>query len=157
MLELKSVDAGYGTFQALFGVNLYVNTGEAVGVIGPNGAGKTTLMRVISGLIRPRSGAVAMGGPDVLNTRASHRRSRHSPRAREPPLVSPADGGRQPQDGRLHARGAGSLRRAAGVCVRPVSAHEGAPQPACGHLVGRRAADVRDRPRADVRSEIAAA
>jgi branched-chain amino acid transport system ATP-binding protein len=68
MLELRSVDAGYGTFQALFGVDLYVNTGEAVGVIGPNGAGKTTLMRVISGLIRPRSGAVAMDGADVLRT-----------------------------------------------------------------------------------------
>ncbi len=45
MLELKSVDAGYGTFQALFGVSLDVKAGEAVGVIGPNGAGKTTLMR----------------------------------------------------------------------------------------------------------------
>src|SRR6201987_2424510 len=72
MLQLKSVDAGYGTFQALFGVNLAVNAGEAVGVIGPNGAGKTTLMRVISGLIRPTKGAIAMEGTDVLAT-AAHR------------------------------------------------------------------------------------
>ena len=42
--------------------------GEAVGVIGPNGAGKTTLMRVISGLIRPRAGTIAMQGTDVLTT-----------------------------------------------------------------------------------------
>ena len=70
MLELKSVDAGYGTFQALFGVNLEVKAGEAVGVIGPNGAGKTTLMRVISGLIRPTRGAIAMEGHDVLATPA---------------------------------------------------------------------------------------
>jgi branched-chain amino acid transport system ATP-binding protein len=68
MLELRSVDAGYGTFQALFGVNLDVNAGEAVGVIGPNGAGKTTLMRVISGLIRPRAGTISMRGVDVLKT-----------------------------------------------------------------------------------------
>jgi branched-chain amino acid transport system ATP-binding protein len=68
MLELKSVDAGYGTFQALFGVSLDVRAGEAVGVIGPNGAGKTTLMRVISGLIRPRAGAIAMEGVDILKT-----------------------------------------------------------------------------------------
>src|SRR3979411_3386546 len=68
MLEMKSVDAGYGTFQALVGVNLEVNAGEAVGVIGPNGAGKTTLMRVISGLIRPTKGAIAMEGTDVLAT-----------------------------------------------------------------------------------------
>jgi len=68
MLEMKSVDAGYGTFQALFGVSLEVRAGEAVGVIGPNGAGKTTLMRVISGLIRPRTGAISMEGVDVLKT-----------------------------------------------------------------------------------------
>ncbi len=66
MLELKSVDAGYGSFQALFSVDLEVKAGETVGVIGPNGAGKTTLMRVISGLIRPSSGSIAMEGADVL-------------------------------------------------------------------------------------------
>src|SRR6202045_4304883 len=68
MLAMKSVDAGYGTFQALFGVSLDVKAGEAVGVIGPNGAGKTTLMRVISGLIRPRAGAISMEGIDILKT-----------------------------------------------------------------------------------------
>src|SRR6201747_2480465 len=68
MLQMKSVDAGYGTFQALFGVSLEVEAGEAVGVIGPNGAGKTTLMRVISGLIRPRAGSISMQGTDVLKT-----------------------------------------------------------------------------------------
>src|ERR1700732_5340653 len=68
MLEMKSVDAGYGSFQALFGVSLEVRAGEAVGVIGPNGAGKTTLMRVISVLIRPRAGAISMQGVDVLKT-----------------------------------------------------------------------------------------
>jgi branched-chain amino acid transport system ATP-binding protein len=70
MLELKSIDAGYGTFQALFGINLEVKAGEAVGVIGPNGAGKTTLMRVISGLIRPTSGSITMEGIDVVATPA---------------------------------------------------------------------------------------
>ena len=68
MLELRKVDAGYGSFQALFGVDLDVKAGEAVGVVGPNGAGKTTLMRVISGLIRPRSGSIRMQGVDVLAT-----------------------------------------------------------------------------------------
>jgi branched-chain amino acid transport system ATP-binding protein len=68
MLELRSIDAGYGSFQALFGVSLEVRAGEAVGVIGPNGAGKTTLMRVISGLIRPRAGSISMEGSDVLST-----------------------------------------------------------------------------------------
>jgi branched-chain amino acid transport system ATP-binding protein len=70
MLELRSVDAGYGSFQALFDVNLDVKAGEAVGVIGPNGAGKTTLMRVISGLIRPSRGSIRMEGVDILATPA---------------------------------------------------------------------------------------
>lgn len=68
MLSLAGVDAGYGTFQALFGVSLDVAAGEAVAVIGPNGAGKTTLMRVISGLIRPTRGAITMEGTNVLTT-----------------------------------------------------------------------------------------
>src|SRR5512142_3420346 len=68
MLELKSVDAGYASFQALFGVSLDVKAGEAVGVIGPNGAGKTTLMRFISGLIRPSRGSIRMEGTDVVAT-----------------------------------------------------------------------------------------
>src|SRR2546426_12412141 len=68
MLELKSVRAGYGSFQALFDVSLEVRQGEAVSVIGPNGAGKTTLMRVISGLIRPTAGSIAMEGVDLVAT-----------------------------------------------------------------------------------------
>jgi branched-chain amino acid transport system ATP-binding protein len=68
MLSLEAVDAGYGSFQALFGIDLEVKPGEAVGVIGPNGAGKTTLMRVVSGLIRPRRGRITMQGTDVLAT-----------------------------------------------------------------------------------------
>ena len=68
MLKLEGIDAGYGSFQALFGVSLEIAAGEAVAVIGPNGAGKTTLMRVISGLIRPTAGAIGMEGTDVLAT-----------------------------------------------------------------------------------------
>ncbi len=68
MLSLRSVDAGYGTFQALFDISLEVSAGEAVAVIGPNGAGKTTLMRVISGLIRPMRGNMSMENADLAAT-----------------------------------------------------------------------------------------
>jgi len=68
MLNLERVDAGYGSLQALFAAGLEVQAGEAVAVIGPNGAGKTTLLRVISGMIRPWSGAISMQGTDVLTT-----------------------------------------------------------------------------------------
>lgn len=65
MLELSNVSAGYGSFRALFGVDMSVKGGEAVGVIGPNGAGKTTLLRVISGLIRPVSGTITLNGQSI--------------------------------------------------------------------------------------------
>jgi branched-chain amino acid transport system ATP-binding protein len=65
MLSLATVSAGYGSFQALFGVSLEVSRGEAVGVIGPNGAGKTTLMRVISGILPMRAGAMTLEGHSI--------------------------------------------------------------------------------------------
>ena len=65
MLSLAAVSAGYGSMRALFDVSLDVTRGEAVGVIGPNGAGKTTLMRVISGLIPLRGGAMTLEGRPV--------------------------------------------------------------------------------------------
>jgi branched-chain amino acid transport system ATP-binding protein len=65
MLELRSVSAGYGTFQALFDVSLHVDAGEAVAVIGPNGAGKTTLLRVISKLVAASAGEILMEGRRV--------------------------------------------------------------------------------------------
>jgi branched-chain amino acid transport system ATP-binding protein len=65
ILSLSSVSAGYGSFQALFGVSLDVARGEAVGVIGPNGAGKTTLMRVISGILPMQGGTMNIEGRDM--------------------------------------------------------------------------------------------
>ena len=62
MLALTEVSAGYGSFQALFGVSLEVKAGESVAVIGPNGAGKTTLLRAISKLIELTAGEVTMEG-----------------------------------------------------------------------------------------------
>jgi branched-chain amino acid transport system ATP-binding protein len=72
MLELESVSAGYGSFQALFEVSLKVEAGEAVAVIGPNGAGKTTLLRVISKLMDVTQGRVSMEGVS-LDTVPAHR------------------------------------------------------------------------------------
>ncbi len=55
VLDIRKLDAHYGDFQALYGVNMTVEAGEVVAIIGANGAGKTTLMRSISGLIRNRA------------------------------------------------------------------------------------------------------
>ncbi len=68
MLKISKLNAGYGSFQALFDIDIEVNFGEAVAVIGPNGAGKTTLMRAVSGLIPIKSGSVSMEDVDLINT-----------------------------------------------------------------------------------------
>ena len=68
MLSLENVSAGYGGFQALFGVNLEVRAGESVAVIGPNGAGKTTLLRLISKLIEPVQGEIVFENESLSKT-----------------------------------------------------------------------------------------
>ena len=70
MLELAGITAGYGQFTALWDASLSVASGEAVAVVGPNGAGKTTLMRVISGLVVPREGALVFEGASLAGTPA---------------------------------------------------------------------------------------
>ncbi len=65
MLKVSNVNAGYGEIQVLWDVSLLVNSGEIVSLIGSNGAGKSTLLGVISGLIRPRKGAVFFKGEDI--------------------------------------------------------------------------------------------
>jgi branched-chain amino acid transport system ATP-binding protein len=65
ILELDGVDAGYGPFRALFGIDLVVPEGGSVALLGPNGSGKTTVARVASGLVAPTRGALRVGGEDL--------------------------------------------------------------------------------------------
>ena len=73
LLEVDGLSAGYGAFQALFGVDLTVAEGETVAVIGANGAGKTTLLRTLAGLVPATGGSVHFAGRDLLGVPA-HRR-----------------------------------------------------------------------------------
>ncbi|HLE44346.1 MAG TPA: ABC transporter ATP-binding protein [Methylomirabilota bacterium] len=73
MLSLEGVDAFYGDLQALHGVSFAVQPGEIVALVGANAAGKTTTLRVISGLLVPRSGRVTFEGQDIAAVPA-HRR-----------------------------------------------------------------------------------
>ena len=62
LLQVDSIDAFYGDFQALFGVSLTVDAGQVAAVIGANGAGKSTLLKTIAGLMAPRRGGIVFDG-----------------------------------------------------------------------------------------------
>ena len=64
-LEVRGLQAYYGESHVLQGVDLDVGQGEAISLVGRNGAGKTTTIAAIMGLLRPRAGAVRVGGTDV--------------------------------------------------------------------------------------------
>jgi branched-chain amino acid transport system ATP-binding protein len=85
MLTVRDLHVSYGQIKALKGISLSVETGSIVTLIGANGAGKTTLLRTISGLLKPKSGAVTVG-TDELTTLPPHeivkRGVAHSPEGR---------------------------------------------------------------------------
>ncbi len=70
LIKLAKLDAYYGDFQALYGLELNVDPGEVVAVIGANGAGKSTLMRTITGLLRNRNDAIVYKGQKIGALRA---------------------------------------------------------------------------------------
>jgi branched-chain amino acid transport system ATP-binding protein len=85
MLTIDNLHAGYGNVDVLHGISLTVPKGKVVSLIGSNGAGKTTTMRAISGMIKPKRGAVMLNQQDVTGLE-SHRIARrglaHSPEGR---------------------------------------------------------------------------
>jgi branched-chain amino acid transport system ATP-binding protein len=66
ILEVRDLAAGYGDFQALFGIDLRVDEQETVAVIGANGAGKTTLLHTLAGLVPATAGSARFAGEDLL-------------------------------------------------------------------------------------------
>jgi len=73
LLKAEGIDAGYGTMQVLWGVDLDVRAGETVLLLGANGAGKTTFLKTLVGLIEARHGGIHLGGEDVTRMRSSDR------------------------------------------------------------------------------------
>ena len=62
MLNVDAVHVYYGAIHALKGVTFNIAQGELVTLLGGNGAGKTTTLKTLSGLLRPRAGAVHLSG-----------------------------------------------------------------------------------------------
>jgi ABC-type branched-subunit amino acid transport system ATPase component len=74
-LLVEDVAKQFRGVRALDGVSLEAREGEVLGLIGPNGSGKTTLLNVISGVLRPTAGRVAIGG-ERTEGRPPHRVAR---------------------------------------------------------------------------------
>ncbi len=73
LMQASGVNAGYGTMQVLWGVDLDVQPGETVLLLGANGAGKTTFLKTLVGLIEARDGAITLAGQDVTRMKSSDR------------------------------------------------------------------------------------
>lgn len=66
-LKIEHLVAGYGGGDILKEVTLEVSKGSLTCIVGPNGAGKSTLLRVISGLLKSRSGSITYNGRSISN------------------------------------------------------------------------------------------
>ena len=62
MLEVRGLEAGYGSATVLFDVSLDVADGEAVALLGRNGAGKSTTLKAIAGWLAPSRGDIRFDG-----------------------------------------------------------------------------------------------
>jgi simple sugar transport system ATP-binding protein len=66
ILQAKGIIKSFGAVEALRGVDFDVRRGEVVALMGDNGAGKSTLTKVLSGAIKPDSGAIFLNGNEVV-------------------------------------------------------------------------------------------
>ncbi len=68
LLEIQDLRAWYGASQALHGVSLRIEPGEAVALVGRNGSGRSTLAKAIMGMVRTQ-GAIGFGGASLMGLR----------------------------------------------------------------------------------------
>lgn len=65
LIEMRNIEAGYGSAKVLFGLSLNIGEGEVVTLIGRNGMGKTTTVRTLMGLVRATSGEITLAGERI--------------------------------------------------------------------------------------------
>ena len=122
LLRLDGLEVAYGDMTAVRGVSLEVASGEIVALIGSNGAGKTTTLRAM-GVSSARGAAASSWTARPSRARTGRdRRPRGRSRARGPPALPHAHGGREPGAGRAHPREPPPARRDPGAGLRPLPA-----------------------------------
>jgi branched-chain amino acid transport system ATP-binding protein len=76
VLEVRNLNKSFDGIVVARGIDLTLSKGKVLGLIGPNGAGKTSLFNLISGVVKPDSGTVTLGGV-AIDQLKSHERIRH--------------------------------------------------------------------------------
>ena len=61
-VSVNTASFSYNRIKAIDELSLAVPTGTSFGLLGPNGAGKTTLIRLLVGLLKPKSGGIKILG-----------------------------------------------------------------------------------------------
>ena len=74
LITIQNLSKSYKNRKAIDNISFSVQEGAIFGFIGPNGAGKTTTIKILTTLLMPNSGSVAIAGLDVLQDRAAVRR-----------------------------------------------------------------------------------
>ena len=65
-IQARSLSRSYGSFLAVDGIDLSVESGKIFGFLGPNGAGKTTTIKLLTTLIPPTSGSIKILEIDAI-------------------------------------------------------------------------------------------
>ncbi len=73
VLEASGLTVYYGPVRGVSDVSFSVGEGEIVALLGANGAGKSTVLKAVSGIVKPRSGALAFNGRDLAGVPAPAR------------------------------------------------------------------------------------
>ena len=66
LIDARAIHTYYGASHILRGIDFSVARGETIGLMGRNGMGKSTLLKSIMGLVKPRSGSIAIAGKPMI-------------------------------------------------------------------------------------------
>jgi branched-chain amino acid transport system ATP-binding protein len=72
-LSTRGLDKSFGSLVVASNIEIDLPQGERYALIGPNGAGKTTLINLMTGMLRPDSGRILLGGNDITAVRPQQR------------------------------------------------------------------------------------
>lgn len=65
LLEVQKLDVAYGDVQVVYGVSLEIFPQELIGLVGGNGSGKSTILRVVSGMLKAKTGSVLFQNQEI--------------------------------------------------------------------------------------------